>query len=215
MRLALIAGLLIAAVSLPALAQDSHYWTLTYGARASLLGGAVIGSVLDLSATYYNPGALPLIEDIDVVMTSTVFQYPNVWSRDLGGSERDIKSSNLSQVPVVVAGMFRVNWHGQNRVGYSVLSRQSVRLGFSGNTVASAHAIPDTVGMKAFTGDLYLYEELSETWVGLCWARSFSKGIGFGLTAYGTFRFHEAGSDVIVPAGQGNVVKQVVPVAQV
>ena len=127
MRLALIAGLLIATISLPALAQDSHYWTLTYGARASLLGGAVIGSVLDLSATYYNPGALPLIEDIDVVMTSTVFQYPNVWLRDLGGSERDIKSSNLSQVPVVVAGMFRVNWHGQNRVGYSVLSRQSVR----------------------------------------------------------------------------------------
>ena len=37
--------------------QDSHYWTNQYGTRATLLGGAVIGSVLDLSGTYYNPGA--------------------------------------------------------------------------------------------------------------------------------------------------------------
>ena len=48
---------LLAVVSLlglaaPGLAQDSHYWTNQYGSRATLLGGAVIGGVLDLSVTY-------------------------------------------------------------------------------------------------------------------------------------------------------------------
>ena len=41
-------------------AQDSHYWSEQYGTRAALLGGAMIGSVRDLSSTYYNPGATAL-----------------------------------------------------------------------------------------------------------------------------------------------------------
>lgn len=195
-----LAALSVFALAGPATAQDSHYWTLTYGTRASLLGGAVIGSVMDLSATYYNPGALPLTKDLEVVMTSTVFHYPNVWVRGIGGTETEIKSSNLNQAPIVVAGMFKVDWHGSNRVGYSVLTRQRVRLDFYGNVVEGAYDIPDTLSLTSFTGDLHLNEELSETWVGLCWARSLRRGIGFGLTAYATFRFHEASLGVVTQA---------------
>ena len=43
-------------------AQDSHYWNLQYGTKSTLLGGAVIGSVTELSATYYNPGAVALFK---------------------------------------------------------------------------------------------------------------------------------------------------------
>lgn len=32
-------------------AQDTNHWNLQYGTGATLLGGAVIGSVSDLSAT--------------------------------------------------------------------------------------------------------------------------------------------------------------------
>jgi len=38
-------------------AQDTNYWTAKYGTRAILLGGAVIGAPVDLSATFYNPAA--------------------------------------------------------------------------------------------------------------------------------------------------------------
>jgi len=56
--------------------QDSHYWTNQYGTRATLLGGAVIGSVLDLSGTYYNPGGLSLIENPQTLMAAKVLQFP-------------------------------------------------------------------------------------------------------------------------------------------
>ncbi|MGD9400637.1 MAG: hypothetical protein PVF95_00055 [bacterium] len=197
---AAIAAIAVLALSTPLWAQDSHYWTLTYGARASLLGGALIGSVMDLSATYYNPGALPLTEDLDVVMTSTVFNYPNVWMKDIGGTDIDIRSSNLNQVPIVVAGMFKVDWHGSNRLGYSVLTRHRVRLDFYGSVVQGVYDLPDTIDLSAFAGDLNLNEELSETWVGLCWARRLRSGIGFGLTAYGTFRNHDASLGVSTQA---------------
>ena len=44
-------------------AQDAQYWNIQYGPVAQLLGGQVVGSTRDLSATYYNPGGLGLTQD--------------------------------------------------------------------------------------------------------------------------------------------------------
>ncbi|MFQ5582925.1 MAG: long-chain fatty acid transport protein, partial [Calditrichia bacterium] len=51
-------------------AQDANYWTNQYGARANLLGGAVVGSVVDLSGTFYNPGALPFLKNTDFILAA-------------------------------------------------------------------------------------------------------------------------------------------------
>jgi hypothetical protein len=69
-RTAVFAALSCLALATFARPQDSHYWTNQYGTRATLLGGAVIGSVLDLSGTYYNPGGMSLIEDPDTLMAA-------------------------------------------------------------------------------------------------------------------------------------------------
>ena len=44
-------------------AQDAQYWTNQYGTRADLLGGVVVGSIADLSSTFYTPGMLALTTD--------------------------------------------------------------------------------------------------------------------------------------------------------
>src|SRR4029453_18692120 len=54
--------------------QDSQYWTLQYGPVAELLGGGVVGSTRDLSATYYNPGALALARDPSVLASVHSFE---------------------------------------------------------------------------------------------------------------------------------------------
>ena len=56
-------------------AQDTQYWTQQYGTRAELLGGAVVGSFLDLSATFYNPGALAMMERSAVLLSANAFEY--------------------------------------------------------------------------------------------------------------------------------------------
>lgn len=50
--------------------QDTHYWNIQYGTRSTLLGGAVFGSVSDLSATYYNPGAIALFKDAEFILSA-------------------------------------------------------------------------------------------------------------------------------------------------
>ena len=55
-------------------AQDSQYWTVQYGPVAELLGGVVVGSTRDLSATFYNPGALALTEDPSLLASVESFE---------------------------------------------------------------------------------------------------------------------------------------------
>jgi len=57
-----LAVVLATTVCSPAFSQDTHYWNTQYGPRSMLLSGAVVGSIGDMSATYYNPGALGYIK---------------------------------------------------------------------------------------------------------------------------------------------------------
>src|SRR4030066_2580817 len=84
--------------------QDSHYWTNHYGTRATLLGGAVIGSVLDLSGTYYNPGGMSLIEKPDTLMAVKVLQYPRVTLVGDAWENVPLNSHNPGPAPSLIAG---------------------------------------------------------------------------------------------------------------
>jgi hypothetical protein len=193
LRTIVVAAMLVTCTVLPrAEAQDTHYWTYTYGTRASLINGVIIGSVVDISATYYNPGALPLIEDIEVLLSAHVFHYPNIWLRGLGGTEVDLKSSRLGTAPGIVAGMFKVNWAGNHRFGYSFLTRQSVRLEIRGNWVGTRDRVPGFPELESAAAGLRLDEDLSETWVGLSWGYGLRENLGIGVSQYVTFRYHRA-----------------------
>ena len=74
-------------------AQDAHYSTMQYGPRASLLGGAVIGSVDDVSGTYYNPGALVLASNLAFSFSTNVFEVESLRLEGRGGEGIELGSS--------------------------------------------------------------------------------------------------------------------------
>lgn len=80
--------------SISVVAQDSQYWNLQYGTKATLLGGAVIGSVSDLSATYYNPGAVSLREP-KLILSAKVYEYDWIKIENGAGANRDLTSQKL------------------------------------------------------------------------------------------------------------------------
>ena len=56
-------------------AQDAHYWTYGYGPVGQLTEGTLVGGVEDLSAVYYNPAALALIEEPRFVIGLTSVEF--------------------------------------------------------------------------------------------------------------------------------------------
>ncbi len=81
LTLVAVAGLLASASV--ATAQDSQYWSQQCGPRASLLSGVVIGSVDDISGTYYNPGALGVADDLAFAISADVYEYESITIEDV------------------------------------------------------------------------------------------------------------------------------------
>lgn len=186
----LIGVLVFLSISLKGNAQDSHYWTHQYGTRSTLLGGLVIGSVLDLSGTYYNPGGLSLIDKPETILAAKVFHYPNITLKSLAGGNLDINSSNLGPAPSLVAGMIKFKWLGKHWLGYSVLTRHEAKLGLAGTLVESGDVILDSPGDEDIAIDFRLNENLTEPWWGITWSYKISDNIGVGISQYLVFRNH-------------------------
>jgi hypothetical protein len=168
--------------------QDSHYWTNQYGSRATLLGGAVIGSVLDLSGTYYNPGGMSLIEKPQTIMAANVLRYPRV---TLAGAERGSVPLNRyspGPAPILLAGTIRLHGLRHHWFGYSYVARQSVKLGLSSSLAGTADILPASAGPEDYVTQFKLDEKLSETWLGLTWSYRISSHVGIGVTQYLAYR---------------------------
>ncbi len=179
-------------------AQDTHYWTHQYGTRATLLGGAVIGSVLDLSATYYNPGMLPLIDNPALILGARVIEFTNIDIPNGGGNGVNLDNENVTMAPSLLAGRFRFGWLKDNFLGYSIFSRQKFKVRMDAHLEAGREMIPGSSDLNNFIGDVRLNGKLNEIWVGLTWARKLSHNIGFGVSQYLAVRSHRSRYEALV-----------------
>ncbi|HET6348759.1 MAG TPA: hypothetical protein VFH88_06705 [Candidatus Krumholzibacteria bacterium] len=182
-----VATLLCAASS--ARAQDTNYWTLQYGTRGELLGGCVVGSAVDLSATYYNPGSLALVPDPKAILTATVLGMETFKVTGTDPGQDAVTSRRLGPEPSLFAGTLPVHWFG-GRWAYSLLTRQKldVKLTEREGLVIAVDATVDTLSIG---GEALFDQNVNEQWGGLTWSKTVNKHIGVGMTLYGVYRSQE------------------------
>ena len=176
-----------------ATAQDTHYWTNQYGPRSMLLSGAVIGSVTDMSATYYNPGALGYIEKPELLLSANAYQVETLKIEDGGGDGVDLSSSQFNLLPNMIAGAFRKSWLGKNKVAYSFLTRHRFDAEVRGVRTDRIDILPDP-GSEEFAGYLRAEVDAKELWAGVTWARGVNERVGVGITTFLSVRT-EKGTD--------------------
>ena len=168
--------------------QDAHYWTLQFGTRSTLLGGAVIGSVSDLGATFYNPARLGEFEDRGLLLSAEIHQYQSITVQDGVGEGIDLKESSFSAAPSLVAGTFKIGFLKGHHFAYSILTRQKANLKFVVGQTDSIDVIETTPGDELFAGEVKFNTNLDDLWAGLSWAYPFSKKFGIGITQYFSIR---------------------------
>ncbi len=173
--------------------QDSHYWTYQYGTRANLLGGLVIGSVVDISAVYYNPGALSLIDDPELILTSKVFELTDYTAR--GQEDRPLQLSDLrmDQAPGFLGGTMPFRFLDNHVLAYSVFTRHRQKLKLDGADVWQEDLIDGATGAEDAFAQLLLSRDLSETWVGLSWSAPVGR-FGVGVSQFVAYRSQKSTS---------------------
>jgi hypothetical protein len=171
-------------------AQDAHYWTNQFGNQARLLGGAVIGSAADLSAVYYNPGALALVENPELLLAGNVFEITNVKVQGSITDEQGDSYWSARLSPSLFAGEIG-STPGGNRFAYSFLTRDSAKLRINDRASASGvdFAVP---GLEFISADYRFDTELNEYWFGGTWSRPINERTGVGVSTFFAYRGHRA-----------------------
>ena len=179
------AAALLAALAGPAAAtaQDAHYWTYGYGPVGQLTEGTLVGGVEDLSAVYYNPGALALIDEPRFLFGLTSIELATIKAPDAAGQNLDFDSFVFDIVPSVVAGHIGKNDGQANHFAFAFLSRHDTDwdLGYSNAQVSAAS--PD--GAAGFGR---VRERVVEYWVGGTWSHRVSESLSFGVSPFVAYR---------------------------
>ncbi|MGB5846992.1 MAG: hypothetical protein WBH40_00815 [Ignavibacteriaceae bacterium] len=178
--------------------QDAHYWNLQYGTRSTLLGGAVIGSVSDLSATYYNPGAVALFEDANFILSARVYQLETITVEDGAGKGKDLDYSTVVPSPSFVAFDLKFDFLGKARLALSILTRQKMNFEFQTRLIDSLDILEGSPGKENFAGGISIEREFDEVWGGITYSSKTSDMVGFGLTGYIAYRSQRASAQTIV-----------------
>ena len=185
-RLALPA-ILALALAADAAAQDAQYWTYQYGTRANLLAGAVVGSVVDISAAYYNPGALSLIDEPDLISTSKVFELSDVAFRPSNGVDASLNNLRLDVAPSFFAGLLPFHFLGNDVLAYSLFTRYLFKADIDAVRQGNLDEIDEPV-QGDFFSQARFRRDLNETWVGLSYSTPLRQTVGVGLSMFVTYR---------------------------
>jgi hypothetical protein len=197
----LMHGVLVLAASglgAAAQAQDSNQSLLQYGPQGVLLDGATVGGVSDLSATYYNPGALALLSNPRFAASLISATWDQLRIRDESGG-LDLEANPVSVHPNLVAGS--IDHTGRMALAWSFLMRQ--QLDYELATSALDLDVEDGDGVEATYGRYR--QRIREYWGGPTWSYRLGERTSVGVSAFGAYRlqrFRRAGVlDAIGPTG--------------
>ena len=187
LRLVSWAGALLL-VAGPARGQDTQYWTQQYGGSADLLGGMVVGSVVDLSTTFYNPAGLSFYTAPSIVLSAKGYEYTSI--KVEGGSDfaANLNSARFSEGPGLFAGSLSFNALKGHRFAYSLLTRHDFDLRFDTRGSGQGDVLPEYPGSESYGGEVVIDQNMTDTWGGLSWAHSLNEKTGVGVTTYVAYR---------------------------
>lgn len=169
---------------LMAFSQSSHYWTESFGTRSMLLNGAVIGSVEDLGAVYYNPGRISQIDNPAFVISGQVYDWKTTIIENGLGDERDLKQSTFGGGPSLVSGTFKLKFAPGHHFAYAFLSRRDFATDYRFSTDEFGDFVQVTPGDEYFSGELIASTAVKDEWMGLSWSYAPSEKLGVGATLF-------------------------------
>ena len=184
----MILSITLAALSGNASAQDSHYWNHQYGTRANLLGGAVVGSIKDLSATYYNPAAIVPTMDSSLVISTEVLMFENIKINTGRYDNVGINSLETGTAPSIFAVRIPFGGLRDHQLAISYLNRQTFKAEIEAKSIVSQVSLPSGLYVEDFAGEFIGYQYVGEDWGGVTWAASRGERTRVGISTFIAYR---------------------------
>lgn len=186
MKLSIHVAFTILLAAAGAHAQDSNYWDTQYGTKGQMLGGLVVGSPSDLSATFYNPGWIAMDVDGTFLLTTQAIELYRLSLKDALGADRDLDSTVATTSPGYLAGRFTTDSTRTWNWAYSYLKK--IQFDFKVRGIEIDPRTVPPVGKDWFAGEAFRAARSNEYWYGLTAARRIRDNVAVGFTPYVIYR---------------------------
>lgn len=171
--------LVLTSVLLPPAAQagEYHYRDLFVGARATGLGGAMVGLADDATAAWYNPAGLAHADHENISLNATALLYKQLTLHDYLGEDVELTSTASLPVASAVTSPF---FRGRLAFTGVIPSADSFRV------YRSLDSPGPTSGLEAARIDRERYDETYLA--GIAYGQQIAEELDIGLAAYYVFR---------------------------
>jgi len=199
--LALLCGMACAC----GLAQDNNYWNMQFGAKSSLLGGAVVGTYADNGAMYYNPGALNFKDSTNISVSANLYKIERMRIQNALGKGINLTSYNFDVTPQLISGTRRIN--KMIELGVIFLTHNDVDVTFQQSHVGNYAIYPeDTTLRYDYIGDFDYRNRINEQWFGFCVGFNINPKFSIGFTHFVTYRFQRFSQHISATAINADTV---------
>ena len=172
--------------------SQNQYWAQQYGAQSSLLGGAVIATVNDNGAIYYNPARLAVIENNHLSISANAYGFEYGSLRNAAGDGLDLNTFQTNIYPQIISGMIKLKNTDRWKLGYGILTRFNNRLKFSFDMDMFTELVSTSPGEEYFTGN-FTYELANiEQWGAIATGFKVTDNFSVGLSQFVSYLHNDS-----------------------
>lgn len=183
-------NLLLVSLALIGSAQDTHYWSQTFGARSSVLSGAVIGGVRDNSAVFYNPGAIGLATTQSFSINANLYRIHKLRVDGAFVDGDEMKSVRVSIFPQFMGSSLPIK-HKKWSATFGLMMRHYDNERIRYRHEQFSEIFPDAFGNEEFIGNFEYENSVIDQWGGVGIAYSPKPNLSIGISTFIAYRNHK------------------------
>jgi len=174
-------------LSLEVRAQESNYSNYEVGAKATMLGGSVVAGVDNISAVYYNPGALSFIENSSVTLETSTLFGGKLRIENGAGQNIDIKSNFFDVIPSLIGGVVKSKKFPDWTFAYSSITVNSSFIEFNVRNTMFYDVLSTSPGDEFYEGIYDYSNKIRENWLGATASKNINENFGIGVSLFGVY----------------------------
>ncbi|MCR8557732.1 hypothetical protein KXD93_08770 [Mucilaginibacter sp. BJC16-A38] len=171
-------------------AQDANYWSAQYNPAGILTPGSAVAFTRDSGLLYFNPALLAYNTKNSASISGSVYQLNSFKVKDGVGAGLNLKSSNVSIVPVMASGVLAMKGSKKFSVGYAIIQNPVINYQATQQLDRKFNVLNDAYspGDESFLGQYNGQNTINETSALLSTGFKLSPKLAFGFSTQGQYR---------------------------
>ncbi len=178
-------------ITIPGIGQESNYQNYEVGSKATMLGGAVVAGIDDISATFYNPGYLSFIGNSSVSLETSTLFTGGLRIKNGAGQNINISSNFFDVIPSLIGGIVKSKKSPDWTFAYAAITVNSSLIEFNVRHSMIADIILDQPGEELYDGIYDYSNKIRENWIGASASKKISDNFGLGVSLYGVSYYQD------------------------